>query len=326
MNTYPSSQETTGQKDSLAEGMSKNLLILNQSPSLRIAADSNTKLDYTQSFALKIDERRNPLGSGQTKNVEMRIPCELVLPRIPATTVHVELVQPIIVGTYYTEPAYLLRLQIHFEALGSEPSLISRIQSASISVLLEDASVTEKAEPSGGLQFDRNQMAACAEVEPQHLSFVKTFPGIEGWKPFIPAKEASSKEEVDVGTNGELGNLNISARRMGSQGRSLLVKVTEDTVRMTGIPSYLTIPFILTHQSLRFCMRVSLTAKHCLRHGQSAKTIPVLGQANKPLFLDPKTLQQMMETEERSVENVKVAEWGGSLEAVDLETYSSLTQ
>jgi hypothetical protein len=256
MKAYRSSQEMIEQKDSLAEGLSKNLVIEDKSPSPRIAADGNTKLGCTQSFTLKIDERRNPLGSGQTKNVAMRIPSELVLPRIPATTVQVKLVQPIIAGTYYTKPAYLLRLQLHAKALGNEPGLISRIQSASISVLLEDASVTEKAETSGGLQSDRNRIAVCAEVEPKHLSFVKTFPGHEGWKPFIPAIEVSGKENVNFRTGEDLGNLNISVRRKGSPSRSLLVTVTEDTVRMAGIPSYVTIPLILTHQSRRLQMRV----------------------------------------------------------------------
>jgi len=303
--------------------MSKNLSTQDQSPSTYINADRSAGLILTQSFTLQVDKGRNQLGSGKTKLVEPRLPREIVLPRISATTVHVELVQPIIAGTYYSEPAYLLRLQLHIVALDSDPSLISRIQSASVSVLLEDAQVTKEAETSRDFQWDLDLMAAYAEAGPKHPSFAKTFPGHEDWKPFSPVIEASSKGEVDLRARGDLDTLTISVRRKGSPCKSLLINVA-DNLGIAGIPSYMTVPLILTHRSLRSYIRISLHARYSFRHGGSADTVPVFGEAEGPLVLDPETLQQIMETEQKSVDGLRVVERGDSLEDIDLETCSSI--
>jgi hypothetical protein len=88
-----------------------------------------------------------------------------------------------------------------------------------------------------------------------------------------------------------------TAVRKGRQRNSLLVNVAENPIQMAGIPSYLTIPLILTHHSRRFSMRVSLNIKFGSWRGKLAEMVPVLGWADEPLFFDPEVLQKKMETD-----------------------------
>jgi hypothetical protein len=112
--------------------------------------------------------------------------------------------------------------------------------------------------------------------------------------------------------------------RKGRQRNSLLVNVAENPIQMAGIPSYLTIPLILTHHSRRFSMRVSLNIKFGFWRGKLAEMVPVLGWADEPLFFDPEVLQKKMETDQRGFGGVKVVEWRDKLEEVGLQEYSSL--
>lgn len=341
MNSQTLSQPKPWEKDRATGKATEIFSLHDSSPSLRTTRTSHPDLQLIQSFTLTIDEGDGQLSTPQINSTtELSIPREIISSSISSTILHAELMRPIIAGTYHGTPAYLVRLQFQLETPGSSPSLMRRIQNASINALLEDASVKKKAESSATLQWDK-KWALEIESELEHPSFVKTFPRSKGLAGPVSAAEIFTEKEpgLQAGWNGlganarwgqsrargKMGALEMDVELKGRQSNSLLVKVAENPVQMTGIPSYLTIPFILTHHSRRFSMRVSLKAKFGFWRGKLAEMVPVLGRADEPLFFDPKILQQMMETEERGIGGIKVVEWYDKLEELDLSTYSSQT-
>ncbi|OBT46343.1 hypothetical protein VE00_02778 [Pseudogymnoascus sp. WSF 3629] len=326
--------DTTGTVEELP---SPNNSLLTPCASETIAPD----LLLTQSFTLTIDQGGGQLSTAQTNTTaELSIPREIISSSISSTIFHAELLRPIIAGTYHGTPAYLVRLQFQLEAPGSSQSWLSRIQNASISAILEDAPVSKKAESGTSRQWNRKRRTVQADSEPQHPAIVKTFPGPEGWEGPVSAAPVSTDKAfgLQAGWDGlsasaswsqsrareELGALKVMAVRKGQQRNSLLVNVVENPIQMAGIPSYLTIPLILTHHSRRFSIRISLNTKFGFWRGKLAEMVPVLGRADEPLFFDPMVLQQMMETEQRGVGGDKVVEWRDKLEEVDIQEYSSL--
>lgn len=339
MDPHTLSQPKSGEENRVTSEVTETLSLQD---SLLSTETSHPDLHLTQSFTLTIDEGGGQLSTPQiNRTVELSIPREIISSSISSTILHAELVRPIIAGTYHGTPAYLVRLQFQLEAPRSSNSLMSRIQNASIKALLEDAPVKKKTEPSPILQWDRKKRTAKTDSEPEHPSFVKTFPGPEGWEGPVSTAEISTEKELGLqaGWNGlgvnarwglnrtreEPGALKMTVIRNGEQRNNLLLKVTEDPVQMIGIPSYLTFPLIVTHHSRRFSMRVSLNAKFGFWRGKLAETVPVLGRADEPLFFDPKVLQQMMETEEKGIGGIKVVDWCDKLEELELSAYSSLT-
>ena len=336
MNTQEMSQPGGREKDRAVDGTLDIPSPSDDAVSPRNSENLHPDLLFAQSFSLTIDEEDGQLSSGQTNTpIELSIPRPIIKSSITSTIIHVELVRPIIAGTYNGDPAYLLRLQFQLVAPGSAKGLDSRIQNVDISALLEDAPVRKRGAVLKGLQWDRKRRPAQAEPEPKQPEFASTFPGPKGWEGPFPTSRELGPEVNGLGAHPggdqrhsreELGTLKVTTVRKGWKGskyNSLFVNVAEDPVQMTGVPSYLTIPLIIRHHSRRFSMRVSLDIGFGFWREKLAEMIPALGRADEPLFFDPTVMQQMMETEERGSGGVKVVEWGDKLEEVDLSTYSS---
>jgi hypothetical protein len=174
----------------------------------------------------------------------------------------------------------------------------------------------------------------------KHPSVVKTFPGPEGWQG--PVSTRSIANEVGVGlqagwtglgadvgwsqtsTRDDSGLAKIETMRTGPQRNSLLVTVTENPIDASGIPSLLVMPFLVTHHSRRFSMRVTVKATFGFWRGKLAESIPVLGRADEPVFFDTAVLAQKMEANEKGIGGLKLIEWVEGLDNVCLQEHSSL--
>lgn len=282
-----------------------------------------------QRLRVTLDESGNQLSKPQTNRPsELCIPRNIISSSVSSAIFHAEFLRPIIAGTYHDVPAYLVILQFQLAIPGNSRSW-SRIQRADISVLVKDAPCDPAEEESDD-----------DDDEPSHPSIVKTFPGPEGWKGALSTAEVTESSEVGL----QLGLDSVSASVKGGrtrtktetgavsvivvrrQSNSLQVTVTEDSVDRAGVPQYLRIPVILTHQARRFSMRVVVKARFGFWRGKLAETVPVLGRADEPLYFDPLEMHQMAERGQKGKrDGVQLVERRGELEDINLREHCSLT-
>jgi hypothetical protein len=302
------------------------------------------KEPLTQSFSFEIDDNSSQLSVvPQTNNeVELSIPREIISTSVSSTKLQSEILRPIIAGTYNSIPAYLLKAQFQFQIPDSGPNWFKRITAASISIVVEDAPFNEATSANSQRQYRRRGKGTQASPGANPPAIIKTYPGEEGWQGPISTAVVSNvtgagiKAGWIVGGNADFNHSRkndytgtakvMTLRSGGAQRNNLLVTVVENPVDGQGIPSFLVLPFILTHQSRRFSMRVTVKATFGFWRGKLAESIPVLGRVDEPLFFDPTVLQGMMEKEERGIGGVKIVEGRGSLEEVDLQEHSSLSK
>jgi hypothetical protein len=280
------------------------------------------------SLRATVDEGGDQLSGSQTNHsTELSIPREIISSSVSSSILQSELLRPIIAGTYLDAPAYLVRLQFQLVLPGGNRSWLSRIQTANITILLKDA--------------PHNMEEGSMDEEPPHPSIVKTFPGPTGWEGTPTTAEVTENRDfglqlgwdaVSGSVNGGksrtktvTGAVNVKVTRRGRQRNSLLVTVVENPVDAAGIPDYLAIPIIITHHIRRFSMRVVLNARYGFWRGKLAEMVPVLGRADEPLYFDPLVMHQKMEKGQKGIGGVKVVEWRGELDAIDLREYCSLT-
>lgn len=289
-------------------------------------------LVLVQPLTTTVDEGGNQLSSPQTnKPAELSIPREIISEGVSTSNFQSELLRPIFAGTYRGTPAYLVRLQFQVSTPGNRRNWRSRIKTAGINVLLQDAPRDTGGEDSTDDEDD----------EPLHPSVVKTFPGEEPWNGTPSTAEVTEHGEIGlqlgwnsvsastkVGrsqTKTETGAVEVMSRRKGRQRNSLLVTVSENAVDAAGIPRYLTIPLIITHHTRRFSMGVSVNARYGFWQDRLSEMVPVIGRADEPLYFDPLVMRRIMEKGQKGIGGVRVVQWGGELKDVDLRNYCSLT-
>lgn len=315
----------------------------------------DSDLRYSQSFPFAVDESCPELSTPITNSdAEHFIPRDIISSNISRTKLQSELMRPLIAGTYCGRPAYLLKLQFQFQVPEGGRNWFSRIKVASISIALEDAPAQVAVKEPPGSKAGRKKKSFRSGTDGNNPTIVKTYPGPEGFEGRIPTTPATNSKKVRTQsydhaharsqanaqaqahpqsdesmakeqdfTEEDTSTAKVETMRTGKQREKLIVTLTE--TNGVGIPSFLVVPLILTHQSRRFSMRVTVNATFGLWRGLLADNIPVLGGADEPLFFDPAVLQKLMEGGARSAGGEKVVEWGDKLEEVDLQLYSSLT-
>jgi hypothetical protein len=278
------------------------------------------------------DDESQLLSPGQVNNntIDQSVPREIIT-SINSAGLQSECLRPLIAGTFNDEHALLLKLQFQFNMLESS-SWFSRVQSAIISVVLEDAP---------GVSGTGSATQASDQQSP---SVMKTYPGPEGWNGPIAVKQVSNTVSAGVGISlNELGSPGANARvgktssmevkraatvktmRRGERRNELTIRVKENPIDADGIPSHLIVPLIVTHNSRRFSMRVTVQASFGFWRGKLAKSITGLGRTDDPLYFDPNVLRQKIETQARGLGGVRIIEEVGSLDDVDLQLLSSLS-
>ncbi|KFY83695.1 hypothetical protein V498_07883, partial [Pseudogymnoascus sp. VKM F-4517 (FW-2822)] len=117
----------------------------------RDITDPDPEFQFSLPLTITIDET----GGGQLSAPKTNTKAELSIPRAiisesssKSSLIQAELLRPILAGTHLGDPSYLVRLQLHLYTPGASRSWLSRIQTASINVLLEDAPYDEKLDSS----------------------------------------------------------------------------------------------------------------------------------------------------------------------------------
>jgi hypothetical protein len=310
-------------------------LVADHASSSLITNPAETSDQYSQSINFTVDESHSQLSAPRTNTPEQQfVPPEIISSSISKTRLQCELLRPLLAGTYQEVPAYLLKLQFQFQVTKGDRSWLKRIQTASISVVLEDAPLVKK------IQTGRRRRAAQSDDDIKHPAVVETFPGPEGWQGPVSTRLIST--EVGVGlqagwaglgadvnwsqsrTKDDTGLTKVKTMRTGPQRNNLLVTVEENPIDASGIPELLVIPLLVTHHSRRFSMRVTVKATFGFWRGKVAESIPVLGRADDPAFFDPAILAQKLEAGEKGIGGVKLIDWAGELDDVCLQAHSSL--
>lgn len=297
------------------------------------AGDSS--LNHAFKFILEEDVPEGQLSSHLTnKKAEHSFPREI----ISSSVAQAEILRPVFGGTYKGSEAYLVRL--HFELSGRNKSWFSRIQTANVTVLLEDAPRNQH--PSDDEHEDEDEDEDDEDDERPQPSIVKVFPGPEGWtgRPTSVTISTTTGLAVQLGDSSLLSvtphiaetrtwteehAVRVKTSRRGSHRNTLLVDISEDSVKADGVPEFITIPLIITHHGRRFSMRVALHAHYGFWRGKLAETRPVLGRSDDPLFFDPAVMKQMMVDGSKAGGAELVTEWLGSMDELDLRAHSSLT-
>jgi hypothetical protein len=307
-------------------------------------------------LTVSIDEDGGQLSAPQTNT-----PAQLSIPRPIISSekspmLQAELLRPVFAGTYFNDPAYLVRLQLRMSLSGGDRSWLSRIQTTEIRVLIEDAprdegprSTPDDAEhgedgedgedddeDDEGDEYDDED----DDEELLHPAIVKAFPGPSGWEGSPQSAEVTTESSLvmQIGYNPASISYNLGESQTwmktrtvkvqvahGGPGRNILyVRVEENAVDKAGVPNYLVVPFIITHQPRRFRMRVAIHARFGLWRGKLADVVPILGRADEPLYFDPLVMRRVMEQGRRGVDGERVVEWRGALNEIMLQEYSSL--
>ncbi|KIL84888.1 hypothetical protein FAVG1_11758 [Fusarium avenaceum] len=277
-------------------------------------------------LTVSVDEEGGQLSAPQTNT-----PTQLSIPRPLISSgkspmLQAQLLRPIFAGTYFNDPAYLVRLQLQMSLSGGDRSWLSRIQTAEIRILIEDA-------PRDDAEDDEDD-------ELLHPAIVKAFPGPSGWEGSPKSAEVTTESGLvmQIGYNPASISYNLGDSQTWTKTRAVKVKVSHDgpgrnilyvrveenAVDKAGVPDYLVVPFIITHRPRRFRMRVAIHARFGLWRGKLADVVPILGRADEPLYFDPLVMRRIMEQGRRGIDGEKVVEWRGALNEIMLQEYSSL--
>ncbi|KAK8121603.1 hypothetical protein PG984_010273 [Apiospora sp. TS-2023a] len=314
---------------------------------------ANEPSEFSQSLNLTIEgETGGQLSAPPCTNrpEELSVPRRVISAAVSSSIFRSECLRPILAGTYNGVPAYLVRLRFQLMAATGRNSKdwLSRVKGATIKVLFKDAPLPPDDEDSDYSDPDDDD-----DEEPQHPSIVKTMPGPEGWKgrPTVAQVVDNAELSLQLGwdavnvsatkgrqrTKAETGAIQIDVACLGHDDNSLVVSVAEDPVDAGGIPKHLVLPLFVTvpphkkrgsrtGKGRRFSMRVEVNARFGFwRHGLLADIVPVLGRADEPLYFDPGVMRQWMEEGRTGVGGIKVVEWRGELEAINLEEHFSLS-
>lgn len=288
---------------------------------------------FSQTLTVVPNESDSQLGAplvNEPNELELSIPREIISTRLASIKFQSELMRPIIAGTYNGKPAFLVQLQLFMQVPGDGHDWINRLQNASIGVSLDD-------KPYARAKVEGRQLPGSEQSPP---AIVKVFPGPDGWDGTVStgSKTKTQGLELKGGPPGisaavsqersrtveQSGAVRVTTLRTGRKRNNLVISVAEDCIQGGGIPHYLAVPFIIAHHSRRFSMRVTVHATFGFWRGTLARTIPILGRADEPLYFDPAVLNELMETERLGIDGIRVVKWGGELKDVELHEYSSM--
>ena len=310
--------------------------------------DVGLELPLLLPLTVSVDEDGGQLSGPPHRNsqAQLSVPREIISAGKRSDMLQAELLRPIFAGTYFDDPAYLVRLQLQLSlSAGGNQSWLSRIQSADIHVLVEDGprnDETTTANDAGNSETDEDEDEASDDFDEEriHPSIVKAFPGPKGWQGTPRSAERTTESTIGVQlgydpafvsynvggsrTRVETGAVKVKVTHRGPGFNILHVRVEENAVDKAGVPDFLVIPFIVTHRSRRFRLRLAVHARYGLWRGKAADMVPILGRADEPLYFDPSVMHRVMSKGRRGANGKRVVEWRGALDDVVLDEYSSL--
>lgn len=312
-----------------------------EAPALNSNNTISSEPSLIRTFQLAVDDDHAELSSEVQTNTgeHLSIPREIISTSISSTSLQTEILRPLIAGTYNGKPAYLLKLQFQSQMRGGGQDWLNRIQSATITVVVDDAPLKD-AIPTRVSLFGRRKRPGRPGDDALPPAIITTFPGPEGWKG--PISTAQTYNEVNVGLQAGYmgvgantgytqhiskdikGAAEVTTMRSGQHRNILSIRVAENPIDSGGIPSCLVVPMVVTHHSRRFSMHVTVKATFGFWRGKLADSIPILGKADEPLYFDPVVLDSKIERKDTGIGGVHIVEWMDKLEDISLKTHSSL--
>lgn len=124
----------------------------------------------------------------------------------------------------------------------------------------------------------------------------------------------------------EDGKVIVHGVRGGGRNRNAITwSIEEDHVAKAGIPRIVELPLIVTRETqARFSARVTVKAHYGFWRGALARSVPVLGKNDSPLFFDPTSLESMAKTgTSRGPDGTFIVEQAGLFDDLDLSSLST---
>ncbi|KAF2105078.1 hypothetical protein NA57DRAFT_51857 [Rhizodiscina lignyota] len=289
------------------------------------AAGIETPPSFSWSAPIEIDTKAEQfLSSRPETNSEQEelLPREIIAEAAGCAHFQAELGRPLLIGDFKGLPAYLLRTRFLFQLFTT--SWLSRVQAAVITIVFEDS-------PLEGYNSW------------PHPAIAAYYPELYEGHPSKATVETRREFSLDAGYMGVGANLAagqsttavkegkvlVQGVRGGGRRRNAIIwTIREDEVAKQGIPHIVDLPLIVTRPGEgRFSATIQVKAHYGFWRGPLARTIPVLGKNDAPVFFDPPTLTSLAALGvERGPDGELIAQHGGSFDAVDLQTMSSFSK
>jgi hypothetical protein len=231
-----------------------------------------------------------------------------------------EMIRPIYIGTYKELPnAFELRPRFSFT--GTAKKWMDRIQYAEITIVFEDAPESASVQPGPPPTVSAAAFYPKSYEGPRKIATVTdtntitldglSMPGIGGLGGSTGRTRTYEKED----------QMTIEASIPRGRNRNEITWVlTENGISRKGVPRSLELPIIVSPRSgRRFSAKVTVHAHYGIWRGPLAKTIPVLGKNDDPLFFDPLVLEEMAARRSRGFDRSIIVERAGILEDHDLD-------
>jgi hypothetical protein len=132
----------------------------------------------------------------------------------------------------------------------------------------------------------------------------------------FPADEAQVEE----------GKVIVHGVRGGGRNRNAITwSIEEDHVAKEGLPRTIELPLIVTRESRgRFSARVTVKAHYGFWRGAIARSVPVLGKNDSPLYFDPTSLDSLIEKgKNKGPDGQLIVEQAGMFDDLDLSDFST---
>lgn len=276
--------------------------------------------DTTEESFLGSD-KDSALGSGDSSALR-----KTVTEAVRSTLFQAHLERPLYLWKHNSLHTYLLRICISFQL----PSYNGQIQQAIISVRFEDApdapddggDDTSDSEESG---FDRvphpNIIAFYAENG--EVSVSKTNMERSGGSGVVAATPGAAVAEEKMLE--ESGRVTLEAQGLGKPEKHQVVWTITGHEASGGIPETVKLPLIVATKAERpFSASLTVRTRYKPSKNSPAGTMTVLGQCEKPIYIDPTRLERMALGKKRNrFDETIIAEEVEDLSQCDLSAYSS---
>lgn len=272
--------------------------------------------DLFRSIDLELDESIDPVLSSPIRNDEEEesIPRETIASEVRSTRFLAALPRPIRLGTFNDQTAFLLTFHFSFQrVLGG---YFNRVRAVDIKITFDDAPRDHTVKAGRNPSIVRfHPVDYKGPVTYGNVTYSSEIHSDLASIPGGPSVGAQLSREVNVPIE---GCLKVHGTIDGRPTRNRVIwRIEEDRIREMGIPSEVRLSLIINmKEARRFSARVVVTAHYSFKRGLLAKTFPVIGHSNDPLFFDPSILQDIARTNRQTgPDGGTIAEFVGKLDS-----------
>lgn len=269
-----------------------------------------------RSIGLELDESIDPVLSSPIKNNkdenEESIPRETIAAEVRSTRFIAALERPIRFGTFNDQTAFLLTFHFSFQrVLGG---YFNRVRAVDIKIVFDDAPLDQTVGAGRNPSIVRFHPV---EYEgPTSYGNVTYCSGISSDLSSIPGGPSSGahlSREVNIPI---VSSLKVHGTRSGTPTRNKIVwTIEEDEILKTGMPREVKLSLTMNmKEARRFSAKVIVAAHYSFKYGLLAKTFPVIGRSNDPLFFDPPLLEDIAQNQQTGPDGGPISILAGRLD------------